>query len=357
MIADNIQIITSQLRQLVTSQAFVKKFAAATLIAIILGGSPASAAEVEICQVAPKSVIELSYGSRYTAASKAKDVVDAKSSAAVNAALAPVDDYIRILAREANRSSKRAGYSKSAKCAIQLLVRWAEADSLSVLSGKAEMTIGARLAGIILSYSQVSHFASAKERKIINSWINRRLSEQMSYWEKRAPKDARRGNLKAWASLAVLAGAVELRNQRMIRWAHESTTEILCTVDADGALPREMERGERALHYQIHSLAPLVSSVALFEKHGVATKDTCDRAVERAVWYVVRDLDAVGAISQKKSGKKQSYFTGRDTLKPYQLAFGASYLSFSNDADFEFWLRRFGNLNYSKLGGDQRLIW
>ena len=330
---------------------------AITIMAMAFGDTRVNAADHDTCQGIPATVIELSHGSRYKASSKTKGVVDAKRNAAVNASLAPVDDFIRILSREANRASKHAGASPNARCAIHMLARWAEDDGLSRLSKNAEMTIGARLAGIVLSYSQVSQYASAEERRLIDSWIGRRLEEQVAYWDSKAPRNARRGNLKAWAALAVLAGAVEQRNHRLLHWAHESTLKILCSVDADGALPREMERGERALHYQIHALAPLVSSVALFERHGISVKNTCNEAIKRAVWYAVRDLDAGGALSQKKSGKRQSYFTGRDTLKPYQFAFGASYLSFSGDQEFAFWLRRFGSLNYSKLGGDQRVIW
>lgn len=337
----------------------VGSFAAAALALGLVFGSPAVASGKESCIYSTDVVTNLSYGSRYSAGSVTKDVVDAARNEEVVNALASVDDFIRDLARHANKSGPTGASGRtSAACALQMLDAWADADGLSDLgTDNVKMTIGSRLAGIALAYSQVVGHASTDQQKRIENWLVKRVEEQVRFWDRDAPTNARRGNLKAWIALAAIAVGQQSRETSLVAWGRSETQTLLCSIDADGAIPREMERGSRALHYQLHALNALTTSVALLDEGRSSGMVDCRAALDRAIWFAVRDIEAKGALSSKKSGKAQNYFTSGDTLKSHHVAFGVSYLVMSRDPQFAEWIGKFGVLNNSKLGGNQGIVW
>ncbi len=177
----------------------------------------------------------------------------------------------------------------------------------------------------------------------------------MQFWEN-APKGAASGNLRAWAGLAAAATA-DLTNDRVMRaWAIWSTTYVLCSANPDGSLPQEMTRGKFALHYQLYALAPLVTSVLLLERQGTPVTQQCDGALQRAVHFALSDLDS-GAKTQAITGHVQSFFDGSAELGKHHLAWLEPYLAYTPDPVAEDYAAPRRPLSFSKLGGNQTLIW
>lgn len=325
---------------------------------LTFGGVQAQAAEVETCQLVSPPTVSLNFESRYADDSLTRSDIDPVRETAVEAALKPLDDFIRRLAREANDVTRRgAGAAESARCVSELLAQWAEADSLSVLaSPTARLTIGSRLTGIAMAYLQVKPLLETQPDDF-EAWLSTRMQEQMHYWEEDAFPGAKRGNLRAWATLGIIAAGIALEDDVMLRWGSWSTVYLLCTANGSGALPREMERGHLALHYQMHAINPLVLSVRLLEGADVSTLDVCDGALKRIVRFAYSEFRTEGAISEKITGEPQSFFTGRGKLKAHQMAFAPAYLSMVESDEVSNWARSFEHLSNSKLGGDQVLLW
>jgi poly(beta-D-mannuronate) lyase len=207
---------------------------------------------------------------------------------------------------------------------------------------------------------QVSpHTTRADDLNVIRQWLAGLMRTQMTFWEQDAPKGARQGNLRAWAALAGSATARLTQDTAIAAWSTWSVSYVLCTAAEDGSLPREMDRGRLAFKYQLHATAPLVLATLLLAQDGTDLTGTCNNALRRIVDFAMADL-ADGSHTQAITGEVQSFFDGSDTLEGFHLAWVEAYLALdpaaAGDA-FAGLAERYGPLNYSKLGGNQKLLW
>lgn len=327
-------------------------------LGLILLGSAAQAN----CAAAPEPVLSLSYGSRYTDDSATRSEIDPAAAEQADDALRPVDDFLRGLTEQANGVFEDgADATAIADCVVGQIAVWADADALSDLgSDTSNLTVGSRIAGFGLVLMQVLPLATNQtEVATIKAWLDRLMQAQTAYWEKDAPDGARQGNLRAWAALGAASVAEILNDAALRSWAAWSASHVMCSASPDGSLPQEMGRGSYALHYQLHAIAPLVVATLLLDRQGISLQAICDGALGRIVAFAVNDLQS-GAATQAITGEVQSYFDGSDTLEGFNLAFIEPYLQL-NDMPNRDALDRLAEtyrpLSYSKLGGNQTLIW
>ncbi len=312
-----------------------------------------------VCPPTPEPVISLNYGSRYTDESESRSDIDEDSNAAVNAALEPIETFLRDLVKIANDVTAGEGDRMAqADCVIGQLATWAEADAFSELrSYTAQLSIGSRLAGFAFIYNQVAPYSSnPAKRTEIKDWLAVRTEEQMAFWEQDATSGARLGNLRGWATLAINLSAEINDDPVALRWSAWSATLMQCEARADGSLPQETRRGKYALHYQLHAIAPMVVTTLLLEQQGLSIRGVCDNALDRIVRFALDDLET-GERSQAYSGEVQSYFDGTEELRSFQLAWLEAYLALSWDPELDAFAEEHRPLSHSKLGGNQALIW
>ncbi len=319
----------------------------------------ASANDELECSPPPEPVISLSYGSRYTAESESRSDIDEASNAEVDAALDPIDDFLRDLTQTANAITRGDDDQVAqADCLIEQIATWAEADAFSELKTiTANFSIGARLAGFAFAYKQAAPFSTnPQHRAVIEDWLSSRVSEQMLFWEEDATQGAKRGNLRAWATLAVNLVADITDDPVALRWSAWSASFLQCQALEDGSLPQEMRRGKYALHYQLHAISPLVVTTLFLEQQGMSIKGVCDNALDRIVAFAINDIED-GKASEAYSGEVQSYFDGTDTLDSFEMAWLEAYLILSPNPELDALADEFRPLGNSKLGGDQELLW
>jgi len=313
------------------------------------------------CVQAPEPVVSLSYGSRYTAGSEDRSDFDESSNAEVNAALKPVDDFIVDLANGTNLAQRGGDDAAgAADCVLDAILVWAEADALSDLGTmNAQISSPSRLGGIALAYLQAAPLASADDpgrRTVIDGWLIARMQASMVYFDTEAPPGSSRNNLRAWAGLAGAAVGSATGDAAVLDWAAGSLELVACQADADGALPLEMGRGALALHYQLHAAAPLVVGAALLADEERDLFEVCDGAIHRIVAFVPKAFNDPSLV-EAKAGERQSYVTGEEELKGFQLAWADAYLArFANTALSTF-VEGYRPLANSKLGGAQELLW
>lgn len=312
------------------------------------------------CPAPPDPVVSLSFDSRYVPQDDSRSEIDPDARDLAEAAITPVDTFLRDLVRAANRVV--AGHpAADADCLAAQLAVWARADALSDLgSDTARLTIGARLAGFALVLRQIMPATTRSEDvDAVRHWLVTRMEEQIVFWQDTAPPGARQGNLRAWAALAGAAIA-DFSDEAAIRdWSAASLTDVLCTVAPDGSIPQEMRRGRLALHYQLHAIGPLVTAILILAEQGLPLHDICDDALGRAVLFAVDDL-ATGAATQAITGEVQSFFDGTTELRGFHLAWIEAYLRLPDMPrrdDLDRLADDWRPLNYSKLGGNQTLLW
>lgn len=331
----------------------------AVLYGLAVAAPAAAQGNVGFCDMPPEPVVSLNFGSRYTDDSVTRSDIDEDSNAAVNAALAPIEQFLRDLSRAANAITAGGDDQVAlADCIIAQMDIWAQADAFSDLGTiTANFAIGSRLAGFALVYQQAAPFSGdLAARQRIEDWLGRRVDEQMTFWEEDATSGAKTGNLRAWATLAINVVGDIRDDPVALRWSAWSATYLQCQALEDGSLPQEMRRGKYALHYQLHAIAPMVVTTYLLETQGFSIMGVCDDALQRIVRFALDDLDT-GAASQAYSGKVQSYFDGTEELRSFELSWLEAYLSLYPSPEIDAFAEQYRPLRHSKLGGDQALLW
>ncbi|MEP5153363.1 alginate lyase family protein [Planktotalea sp.] len=308
------------------------------------------------CVDVPAPPVSLSFESRYKDNDLSRSEIDPQAEADAKAALKVLDDFISDLATRSD-AALLVGDGAEAACIMDALVHWAEADALSVLATPTvQLTIGSRLAALALITRKVAPISSPEHTAVVSAWLARRMKEQMTFWE-RAPNGAAQGNLRAWSALAGTATALLTHDPIMLGWSAWSVEYVACTANEDGSLPQEMSRKTRALHYQLHAVAPLTLAAAMLEENGISMLDRCGQALDRIVTFTMDDLNAGGIASAEHAGAEQTLNGGLDGVKDFQLAWGEAWLSLRDQASLETALSERRPLKYSKLGGDQTRIW
>lgn len=329
-------------------------------VALVLTAGMAAAQ----CAPAPAPVTALAFDSRYAEDSETRSDIDPEAAEAAEEALRPVEDFLRDLAAESSAAAE-AQDAAAAACVITRMGDWAAADALAGIGSQtAALTVGSRLAAFALILRQMAPLAATPdETDRVARWLDARIAEQITFWELDAPDGAKQGNLRAWAALAAAARAAGPETPDSLRlafWAGASASFVLCTAAPDGSLPQEMSRGPRALQYQLHAVAPLVLTAVLMEEIGLPLAPVCDTALDRAVGFALADLTDEGRASAAITGEAQTFFDGSDEIEPFHLAFVAAYLTLpgiSHGSVAAAMVADVGPLNYSKLGGNQSLMW
>lgn len=313
------------------------------------------------CLSVPDAPVSLSYGSRYTDKSKDRSDIDKESNAKVNEVLGPIDDFISELTTEANAVALKEEGKGDPVCVVEAIYEWADAGAFSKLkSMNAQLSAPSRIGAIALDYLQVLPSLEPNQlqekRATIEKWLDERAHASVEYFDGKAPPKASRNNLRAWAGLAAAAAGLAADDDVLISWAAYTNNLVACSADEDGALPLEMARGPRALHYQLHATAPLVTTAALLKDKGYRLFDACDGAIGRIVSFVPKAFGDP-KIVEEKAGESQTYFEGKDELKSFELAWAAPYLSLFDNPELERFVADYRPLGNSKLGGDVEGIW
>ena len=316
-----------------------------------------------VCAPAATPVITLDHGSRYVAKDDSRSEFDEASNADVNAQLAPVDDFITALAKAANlaldANTDPADKKAAADCVLSGLTLWAAAGALGDLGTmNAQLSSPSRIAGLAFAYAQIQPLMPASaDHDLVEAWLADRARAIMTYFDTEAPKNASRNNLRAWAALAVARIGLTVKDDQMIEWADASVRRVACDAKPDGSLPLEMARKELALHYQLHAVGPLVITAALLQKPSEDDLfSACDGAIHRSVAFVLAAFDDPKLVEQL-TGHKQTYFSGDEDLRGFEIAWAHAYLSLFESPELAEFTKRFGELGNSKLGGRQSLLW
>jgi poly(beta-D-mannuronate) lyase len=220
----------------------------------------------------------------------------------------------------------------------------------------AKLAIPSRVGGIAVAYSQIRGFLSTppKDRAMIEAWLSRRANETIDFFNNHAPTKASRNNLRAWASFAVGEIGIVTRTPSYATWALDSNAAMIMSADADGSLPLEMERKKYALHYQLHAISPLVTSIARLCVAGYGPPEadfTRLRTIANFSLNAAQNPDLVTEIA----GEKQ-LVPAAETLKT-TLAWLEPYIALTGDAIMPDNVRAVRPLTNSKLGGNMTLAY
>jgi poly(beta-D-mannuronate) lyase len=325
------------------------------LLTLVLSfrSAPASVAATKGCDPIPKPVVSLSFGSRYKDDSKTRSDIDEESDAEVTRSLAPVDDFVQVLIRDANSFRRDPVKNKRlAGCVMAAVDKWATANALSDLGTmNAKLAVPSRLGGIAIGYAQLGDVRDANPaaRVRIEAWLKARAEATMHFFDKEATKGASRNNLRAWAGLAVGQIGILLENERMTMWSGDTIRRMIADANPDGSLPLEMKRAKYALHYQLHAVGPLVTAAAMLCETGKGREQDI-AGLRKIVEFSLAGLEdpkKVEVLTGVPQKIRQGYKSNGGVL-----AWLEPYIAISHDQNAEAIATAIRPLQNSKLGGN-----
>ncbi|CDM62617.1 MULTISPECIES: alginate lyase family protein [Rhizobium] len=307
------------------------------------------------CPRVPTPVTSLELGSRYEKGDASRSELDQESNAAVNKALRPIDLFVRSVAALSHGSSAtKPSDIEKRRCLYTALATWANAGALSDLGTmNAKLAISPRLAGIAIAYNEAKALTPppSKQKVEIEAWLASLGRKLESFFDNDAPPMASQNNLRAWAGLAVAQIGLATNDDEQVAWGAKSTEMVVCSADEAGALPFEMKRGDKALHYQLHAVAPLVVNAVLLKGHSADSFAVCDGKLAKIVDFTLSAVEKP-ELAAAKAGTEQSFSMGSETLEPFQLAWLEPYLTYEKDERALRLAKKYRPLSNSNLGGN-----
>lgn len=267
--------------------------------AAVLPSGAVSAAKLERCAAAPAPVVTLATSSRYVEDDPTKSSVDPARSAAYEAAIKPLRDFQSEVVGWANDTVRQPKKTEKAGCALLWMASWARAGALSSLSTRqSEFNRDQALSALALAYLQIAdvEMQDATLKPAIVAWFRTLAAGVIRHYETEAGSMSRANNHRYFAALGVGAVAIAAQDEALFGWAMGTLEAAACAAEPSGALPLEMRRGSRALHYQLFAAGPLVMLAEMAAQNGRDPYAVCDAGLTRIVDFGLRSLEDPAAV-------------------------------------------------------------
>jgi poly(beta-D-mannuronate) lyase len=274
------------------------------LTALLMTAVQTSAATAQSCRPPPDAVRDLDIPRYYSDAAGTK--VDPALKAVNEAAVAPLVAFLREVVRHADAAQSSAKAEKreaSARCALSWLENWARAGAWlgKRITQQGEYQRKWDLGGAALAYIKVKAFASPGQRRVVEPWLLRVAGEARGFFDN---PERKRNNHWFWLGLALGGVAIATGDESMWGLARGIAQDAARDILADGALPMELERGERALHYHAFAAMPLIVLAELAALRGEDFYASGDGALHRLAGLTLKGF-ADPQIFERLSGTRQ----------------------------------------------------
>ena len=254
-------------------------------------------------------------------------------------------------AADAYRST---GGRSAAECVLKLLDT---AATDCVLTGKmssrqAYYVQGWVIGALAIAYLKVrdSGLVSAGENATLAAWMKAVAQQTMDYYDaaRAKPGGESQNNHLYWAGVEVAAIAIGANDRRMFDWAVAAYRNGVGQITPEGTLPLEMRRGQRALHYHLYAIAPLVYLAEFGDDNGIDLFAENDYALKRLVNRAIASLNGSEYFNHE-TGIKQDTPDGPPIAE--EISWAKIYVKHFPDPAIESLLAKATSLSYMYLGG------
>ena len=309
-----------------------------------------------ICPPPPAPVRDLLFDGFYRPGS-GSSAVDGAAMRSYRAARKPIDDYEAGLARLAERHvHARPADISVAQCTLDWLDRWSAAGSylgeISQQGGYVRKWSLATVSFACLAVRDAAGLDSGKAARV-KDWIAKWGALVRDDYSTCTDRSSRNNNHLYWAALAVGLAGVVGDDRTLFDWMVARYRHAMGQIGRDGVLPLEMDRGSKALHYHVFSLAALIPIAELGARNGLDLYGDRDGALHLLVRGTLDGLDDPDFF-ERETGEKQSWVGSLNGGKLTWLEI--YYARFPTDAARR-WLMRFRPLKNRRTGGDATLLW
>jgi poly(beta-D-mannuronate) lyase len=250
---------------------------------------------------------------------------------------------------------RTTGSREAARCAIDHMVAAAKDGVFTgkMSSGQAYYVQGWVIGAAAIAYLKVrdSGLITHAESKEILPWIVSVVHQTMHRYDVRREKgtgDAANNHLY-WAGVEVAAAGIAANNRKLFDWGMATYQVGVAQIQPDGSLPREMQRGRRALHYHLYAVAPLVYLAEFGEDNGLHLYAERDHALKKLVVLSTNGL-VNNSFFVKATGISQDTPTGPHPAAE-QISWARIWVARFPDPTISKLLSQAKSLSYMYLGG------
>ena len=204
-------------------------------------------------------------------------IIDPTRHAAYEAASNPFAD-VEDAAERAADEFQRSGSTQAAACVAQILMQQAQADAMtgSMSSNQAYYVQNWAIGALAIAWLKVRPAGPAAlgitdpRAAVLASWMKKVGGQVEDYFEGLHEKGASSGrnNHFYWAGFAAMSAGIAADDRKLYDWGLGTYKFGVDQIAPDGTLPLEMARGQRALHYHLFALEPLVTMSELASANG-----------------------------------------------------------------------------------------
>lgn len=245
----------------------------------------------------------LEFASKYEGSDHARDQLNLDAEARYKQATKSIQTFEAGLSELSDRYVQ--GQPAAAACALQWMLRWANADALT---GPANMTGKAvrkwALAATAFSLLKLRDAPGLPQPDLeqVNEWLERVAA--LVIGEHQHIPASKLNNHYYWAAAAVGATGIAINDRALFDWSMSAYRRSVSDIDQDGVLPRELARRSRAFSYHLYALQPLVMLAEMGRVNGIDLYGEGDCAVCRLVDRVSSGL-ADPAFFENLTGARQ----------------------------------------------------
>lgn len=195
------------------------------------------------------------------------------------------------------------GRPGDARCLVDLAAAWADAGALLDYDPRRDQqswfTVEWTAASLSLALSVVraEPALDRAKRDHVLVWLRRVVVKQIGF--PGGPTSCCNNHFY-WRGLQAAAAGIVIPDDELFRWGLTSWWGALKEIAEDGALKLEMQRRERAMHYQNFALGPLVLLAELASRQGIdlyaIARD--GRAMHDAVRFMAAAIDDPGRVAK-----------------------------------------------------------
>ncbi len=261
------------------------------------------------CEALPRIAPDLTTDGFYRLDDPTHSIIDPARQAAYRASSDGVKAVGMAIVSAAD-AYRTTGSRQAAQCAASRIATMAQDKSLSgkMSSSQAYYVQGWVVGAVAIAYLKVrdARDTTPHQDAMIASWLLSVGAQTKSYYDarRRPGQGDGQNNHLYWAGVELAAIGVAANDRNDFDWAMRAYDNGVDQIRPDGTLPLEMARGQRALHYHLYAIAPLVLIAEFGEANGRDLYSHANGAIHRLVDTSVAGLQNPAAFA-KASGVEQ----------------------------------------------------
>jgi poly(beta-D-mannuronate) lyase len=245
------------------------------------------------------------------------------------------------------------GSRAAAACVYSLLTDAAKADAWDdkMPTNSGVYMQNWMLSGTALAYLKVrnSGAGTPEQDAQIQQWFGKLATRVREYFDsgrKRPGSDAWNNHMY-WAGLAVASAGIADNDVDGFHWGLATYEMGIHAIQPDGSLDAEMGRGQKALHYQLYALGPLVILAELGEANGIDLYAERDGAIHRLVRFNLAAMKDPSLLEKRAEAKQEA----KPPYAGLEIGWAVPYTQRFPNADLSAMIAQAANVRFWQWGG------